>query len=72
MLLKKQSKSYPLWNHRKFCITEAYNLEKKSQSTDYLYIKDLKLCEMMLKKDDRNFHAWNYRNWLTTLDSNLV
>jgi len=72
LLIKKLSKSYSLWNHRKYCIIEATNLESILKLDNHLYLNDLKLCEVMLSKDDRNFHVWNYRNWLIGLDKNLL
>ena len=69
MLLTKSPKSYPLWQHRCWILTQ---LDSKSY-----YEKELKLTFKLLSLDKRNFHGWSYRRDILDvlylkLDSNEV
>lgn len=54
--LKKNEKSYSVWQHRIWC------LSKMPQSE---YQNELQLCNTFLIKDERNFHCWDYRSYIS-------
>ena len=72
-LLKKQPKSYSLFTHRQWLITQGLTEEKSSgiEIMKGLLPKELFFCAKMLEKDERNFHVWNYRNWLVELSNDV-
>lgn len=72
-LLKKQAKSYSLFTHRQWIITQGLTEEKSIgiDITEGLIPKELYFCAKMLEKDERNFHVWNYRDWLIELSKSL-
>lgn len=53
--LKKNEKSYSVWQHR------IWVLSKMPQSE---YDNEIKLCNSFLAKDERNFHCWDYRSYI--------
>lgn len=56
--LKKNEKSYSVWQHRLWMLSKMPECE---------YINELALCTLFLEKDERNFHCWDYRNYISEL-----
>ncbi|KAL7316697.1 Rab geranylgeranyltransferase [Mucor circinelloides] len=54
-LIKKNPKSYWMWNHRIWCLQ---NMPKPDWQAE------LGLVEKMLTMDARNFHGWDYRRFV--------
>ncbi|GAN09373.1 rab geranylgeranyltransferase alpha subunit [Mucor ambiguus] len=54
-LIKKNPKSYWMWNHRIWCLQ---NMPKPD------WQQELGLVEKMLTMDARNFHGWDYRRFV--------
>lgn len=54
--LKKNEKSYSVWQHR------IWILSKMSHSE---YNGEIELCNNFLMKDERNFHCWDYRSYIS-------
>lgn len=53
--LRKNEKSYSVWQHRIWC------LSKMPLSA---YDSEILLCNSFLAKDERNFHCWDYRSYI--------
>lgn len=53
--LKKNEKSYSVWQHR------IWTLSRMPKSE---YDKEILLCNSFLAKDERNFHCWDYRSYI--------
>lgn len=72
-LLKKQPKSYSLFTHRQWVISQAHKeeIKEKVEISNGLIVKELGFCAKMLERDERNFHVWNYRNWLIELGEDI-
>lgn len=56
--LKKNEKSYSVWQHRIWCL---------SMMAPSNYDSELLLCNTFLGKDERNFHCWDYRSYISDL-----
>lgn len=56
--LKKNEKSYSVWQHRIWC------LSKMPHSS---YESEILLCNTFLSKDERNFHCWDYRSYISDI-----
>lgn len=51
--LRKNEKSYSVWQHRVWILSKMPKSE---------YESEILLCNSFLTKDERNFHCWNYRS----------
>lgn len=56
--LRKNEKSYSVWQHRIWILSKMPRSEYKSE---------ILLCNSFLAKDERNFHCWNYRNHICNI-----
>ena len=56
--LKKNEKSYSVWQHRIWCLSKMPESE---------YQSEISLCNNFLNKDERNFHCWDYRSYISDL-----
>ena len=75
--LYKASKVYCLWFHRKFLISQIFNIIEHEPNKDDEIFCDLKskllssefdLCEKVFGIDARNFHCWSHYRYLISLD----
>jgi geranylgeranyl transferase type-2 subunit alpha len=57
----QMTKSYCLWNHRRWLLLQIRSMNGLS---DDILKTELELIKTILKLDARNFHAWSYRQWL--------
>ncbi|CAM9358206.1 unnamed protein product [Choristocarpus tenellus] len=58
--IKRSSKSYPPWHHRKWALERWLELPGGRK----LLAGELDLCRQFLDLDGRNFHCWAYRMWV--------
>lgn len=58
--LKKNEKSYSVWQHRIWCLSHMNNS---------LYDAEILLCNTFLAKDERNFHCWDYRSYISDISN---
>jgi len=59
----KNPKSYCLWHHRRWIVTQWIEGVAKASRNEILQ-QELGLCTTFLKADERNFHCWNYRRFI--------
>ena len=62
MLDMQMTKSYCLWNHRRWVLLE---LKRRDQLDDSNLRSEMTIVETIHSLDSRNFHAWSYRKFLT-------
>lgn len=56
--LKKNEKSYSVWQHRIWILSKMPRSE---------YESEILLCNTFLEKDERNFHCWDYRSYISDI-----
>lgn len=56
--LKKNEKSYSVWQHRIWVLSKMPKSE---------YDVEILLCNSFLMKDERNFHCWDYRTYISEI-----
>lgn len=56
--LKKNEKSYSVWQHRIWILSRMPSSE---------YETEILLCNTFLAKDERNFHCWDYRSYISDI-----
>lgn len=56
--LRKNEKSYSVWQHRIWILSQMPKSE---------YEAEILLCNSFLAKDERNFHCWDYRSYICDL-----
>ena len=61
MVHQQMTKSYCLWNHRRWILLKLKVIEGVDDS---VIDKELNLVSTILQLDSRNFHSWSYRKWL--------
>lgn len=54
--LRKNEKSYSVWQHRIWILSRLPKSE---------YDAEILLCNSFLAKDERNFHCWDYRSYIS-------
>ena len=57
----QMTKSYCLWNHRRWLLLQLRASDELSES---VLKGEIELVKTILKLDGRNFHSWSYRQWL--------